>query len=89
MGGGMSNDPRDIWNGRYLSAGYEFAAQCAALRETNPFKHPALEEIIVYLATELWDQGFSQTEIRSAFEKAVSDLVPYAAGEERRGDSER
>jgi hypothetical protein len=41
------------------------------------------------LMTELWDNGFSQSETRSAFEKAFADMPRYAAGEERRGDRER
>ncbi len=36
------------------------------------------------LMTELWDQGFSQTEIREAFEAALVAMPDYAAGEERR-----
>ena len=36
------------------------------------------------LMTELWDNGFSQTEIREAFEDAVRDMPRYAA-EERYG----
>jgi hypothetical protein len=34
--------------------------------------------------TELWDKGFSQTEIREAFTAAVTDMARYATGEERR-----
>jgi len=34
--------------------------------------------------TELWDRNFSQSEIRTAFEVAISDMPRYAAGEERR-----
>lgn len=39
------------------------------------------------LMTELWDNGFSQTEIRVAFEEAIRDLPRYAAGQERRGSN--
>ena len=34
--------------------------------------------------TELWDRNFSQSEIQTAFEAAISDMPRYAAGEERR-----
>jgi hypothetical protein len=40
--------------------------------------------LINYLMTELWDHGFSQSEIRAAFMDALSDMNRYAAGEERR-----
>ena len=39
---------------------------------------------MIYLMTELWDRGFSQTEIREAFEAALVDLPRYAEGIERR-----
>ena len=39
---------------------------------------------MTHLMTELWDQGFSQTEIREAFEAALAAMPDYAAGEERR-----
>ena len=35
--------------------------------------------------TELWDKGFSQSEISRAFEGAIADMPRYAAGEERNG----
>jgi hypothetical protein len=37
-----------------------------------------------YLMTELWDRGFSQSEIGEAFESALIDMPRYAPGEERR-----
>lgn len=43
-----------------------------------------LPKAINCLMTELWDKGFSQTEIRQAFNAAVTDMPRYAAGEERR-----
>lgn len=82
----MSNSSTDEWQSRYISVTYDFAEHCAHLRDTNPFDPSALEAIAVYLATELWDRGFSQTEIRSAFKTATTSLITYAAGEERRGD---
>ncbi len=80
----MADDPDDAWQNRYLSVTYDFAQHCGELRDSNPFDAPALETIAIYLATELWDRGFSQTEIKSAFETATSCLVKYGAGEDRR-----
>jgi hypothetical protein len=34
--------------------------------------------------TALWDRGFSQSDIRSAFERAIAEMPRYAAGQERR-----
>jgi len=45
---------------------------------------PFLSSAMSYLMTELWDNCFSQTEIRQAFEGAVADMPGYAAGEEVR-----
>jgi len=81
--------PGDAWEDHYLSATHDFAKQCAELRDSNPFDLPALENIIVCLATDLWDRGFSKSEIKAAFETAVSSLVKYGAGENRRGDKGR
>lgn len=39
-----------------------------------------------FLMTELFDRGFSQTEIRTAFAKAIAELPTYAAEKERRDD---
>ena len=38
------------------------------------------------LMTELWDRGFSQTEIASAFERAVAAMPRYTGGLEKRCD---
>ncbi|HVZ30228.1 MAG TPA: hypothetical protein VG839_07530 [Asticcacaulis sp.] len=76
----------DLWQDALFAAGYDYAEVCARLRDDNPMALDALGHSLAYLATELWDRGFSQTEIREAFTEAVTLLVPYAAGEERRGD---
>lgn len=73
------------WEGRCIEAAYRFGLECRELRNTNPYEISALETIMGDLATELWDQGFSQTEIKVAFEQAISGLIRYAAGEEQRG----
>jgi hypothetical protein len=31
--------------------------------------------------TELWDNGFSQSQIRTAFQAAIRDMPRYTAGE--------
>lgn len=80
------SDPGDTWQNRFLSVTSDFGAHCAELRDSNPFAPPALEIIMAFLATELWDRGFSQSEIKAAFEVASSELVGYGAGEDRRGD---
>lgn len=74
------------WEGRCIDEARVFAARCVELRDSNPYDRPALSEIIVDLATELWDRRFSVSEISAALEKALSELPQYAAGEERRGD---
>jgi hypothetical protein len=72
------------WEGQSLTAAAVFARRCAELYSANPYSQAPLESIINALMTELWDRGFSQSEIRSAFEKAIADMPRYAAGEERR-----
>ena len=80
----MSNEQDTPWEGLCLDAASEFARQCADLKRSNPYELDALESIINTLMTELWDNGFSQSEIRTAFENAILDMPRYAAGEERR-----
>ena len=84
----MPSEDEPPWESGWLAETHQFASRCATFRDTNPYKRPALEEIMIYLATELWDRRFSQSEIRSAFESALKGLPPYAAGGERRGDRE-
>lgn len=75
----------DAWQTRSYNAAADFAAAVKALHETNPWpEHVLLDQAINTLMTELWDRGFSPTEIRSAFESATLDMPRYAAGQERR-----
>ena len=68
-----------------IAAAYDFGEQCANFRDRNGYPDIVpLETITNHLMTELWDRGFSQIEIRAAFEKALLDMNRYAAGEERR-----
>lgn len=72
------------WEGQCADAAYEFGLQCAKLVARNPHNVAApLDFIINCFMTELWDRNFSQSEIRTAFEEAISDMPRYAAGEER------
>jgi len=83
----MSNDNHEEipWEGQCYEAAHTFALKCAELYSSNPYSEVPLRSIINTFMTELWDRGFSQSEIRSAFEEAVADMPRYAAGEERRG----
>lgn len=76
------------WEGQSLSAAATFARRCRELYDEAPKDQLPLESTINTLMTELWDNGFSQSEIRHAFEAAVADMPRYAAGEERRGARE-
>jgi hypothetical protein len=86
-GGGDDGDADDVpWEGQAMTAAFAFANACADLARRGPYnKGAALEWVMACLMTEFWDRGFSQTEIRSAFEQALVDMPGYAAGEERRG----
>ena len=75
----------EAWEERALNAATTFADECAELQRSNPYDAIVpLDNVINTLMTELWDRGFSQTEIRIAFESAIADMPRYAAGEERR-----
>ena len=76
---------RDEWQTRLYEASHRFSTALKELHQTNPWpENPVLEQAIDTLATELWDRGFSQTDIGTAFQRALADLTRYAAGEEAR-----
>ena len=77
------------WEGKCFEAASIFGRQCRELAASNPYGDlvDPLRNMINTLMTELWDNGFSQTEIRRAFDDAVHDMPRYAAGEERRGSN--
>ena len=77
------------WEGVCDNAVWAFGQQCRSLKDSNPYDFVALDRIINTLMTELWDNGFSQTEIRSAYEKAIADMPRYAGGREKRSDGPR
>ena len=70
----------------YMATGGVFAEHCAELRDRFPGRTDTLEDMMIYVATELWDRYFSQTEIRTAFELAITHLKPYAVHESRKDD---
>lgn len=77
-GGGFE----DEWQGRSLSMVRQFATLLRELHQRNPWPElPLLPSAMNHLMTELWDKGFTQTEIRDAFDQAVADMPRYAAGE--------
>ena len=72
----------DEWQGQSFDAVHQFGLALKRLHQTNPWPDlPLLPSAINHLMTELWDLGFTQTEIREAFEEAVADMPRYAAGE--------
>lgn len=78
-------DADDQWQDRWMAEVQKLGGTLAEMHKTNPWPDiPLLRAALNYLMTELWDRGFSQTEIREAFDDAVDDLPRYAAGEERR-----
>ena len=79
------DDTNDAWQSRFHNVVWRFSEDLSALHRDNPSPdHSLLPQAMNFLMTELWDQGFSQSEIREAFDAAITDMPRYAAGEERR-----
>lgn len=80
------SDPEDAWQMRFANAVEFFILALLDLHNTNPWPDdfPAVDAAMLDLATRLWEKGFSQTEIRRAYEAALSGLVSFAAGDEIR-----
>jgi len=75
----------DEWQSKWLDAVHQLAATLNDMEQSNPWpSQPLLPQVMNYLMTELWDSGFSQTQIRQAFDEAVADMPRYAAGDEVR-----
>jgi hypothetical protein len=72
------------WQQQASQAAWVLVSKCAGLHKSNP-NEPVLGFFINTLMTELWDIGFSQSEIRKAFEDAIADMPRYSAGQEQRG----
>jgi len=80
-----TQNPEDQWQNQAMDVVHRFGLALKELHERNPWPDlPLLPGAMNQLMTELWDQGFSQAEIREAFEKTVADMPRYAAGDERR-----
>lgn len=71
-------------------AARDFARTCRTVEEHAPADAgTALDELINELMTELWDNGFSTSEIRVAFEAAAQDVGRYAGLDKRNGSGIR
>lgn len=81
----LSDEERALFGAQEVAA--DLAERCRRLRELNvSASKSALDTIVNYLMTELWDQCFSQTEIRNAFSAALADMNRYAGSEKRHAD---
>lgn len=81
----MTLDKETKWRLDCLELATDFSIECRKVQADRPNQAaPTLEVVLVDLATELWDRGFSQAEIRQAFQAAMDGLPAYAAGHERR-----
>ena len=75
----------DRWQVQSMAVVQQFGEALRELHQSNPWPDlPLLPKAMNHLMTELWDHGFSQTEIREAFQDAVADMPRYAAGDEVR-----
>jgi hypothetical protein len=67
-----STDDEPVWEGVRIGAAADFAHRCRELCDSNPYGPdipPPLNLLMGDLATSLWDESFSQSEIRAAFER--------------------
>ncbi|MCB2088711.1 MAG: hypothetical protein R3E18_04400 [Sphingomonadaceae bacterium] len=81
----ITQNPEDEWQNSGLAATHLYAGALRTLHRTNPWENiPVLPQAICHLMTELWDFGFTQTQIREAFEQALVELPKYTVGEEVR-----
>ena len=80
-----SQEFKDEWQSRLYDASYRYSLALKELHDSNPWpEHPAVEDALSTLATELWDQCFSQSEILRAYRGAIESLPHYTAGREYR-----
>ncbi len=81
----MELDKETVWSTNVIETAHDFAEAVQRMCNENPSKlADPLTNIMNDTMTELWDRGFSQTEIRQAFHCAIGDLDRYAGGKERR-----
>jgi hypothetical protein len=79
----MDLDKNTAWDSRSSRVTNQFSKECRALCDENPFSlSNPLARVLDDLMTELWDMGFSQTDISQAFSEAVERIPHYAAGED-------
>ncbi|OYU33662.1 hypothetical protein [Novosphingobium sp. PASSN1] len=85
MSGMSEEDSDDKWQDAGLAAVQAFATELRALHQSNPWPNiPLMPQAMAYLMTELWDRGFTQTQIREGFEAALVELPKYTLGDEIR-----
>lgn len=78
-------DQEDAWQMRYANILEGFGIALYDLHHTNPWpERPALNLAISDIACDLWKRGFSETEIRAAYEFALAGLPNYTAGQDKR-----
>ncbi|MEM7779071.1 MAG: hypothetical protein AAF697_01620 [Pseudomonadota bacterium] len=71
----------EIWQTELMGLVQRFAVSMKDKAGSNPWlDQPALEYAMVYLMTELWDQGFESREIEQALTSALQQLPRYSAG---------
>jgi hypothetical protein len=85
MGIPADRDQDGEWQDDGFAAVQRFAGSLRDLHNRNPWPSiPVLPQSLVYLMTELWDRGFTQTQIRNALIAALDELPKYTGGEEIR-----
>ncbi|WP_298325053.1 hypothetical protein [Asticcacaulis sp.] len=78
MDNDLTSEETELFGAYDLAA--QLAVRCRHLHEMDvSVSASALERVLNTLMTELWDQGFSQAEIRKAYEWALADMPRYAA----------
>lgn len=79
-----NHNDEDRWNSRVSELAHDLARHSVDYSDW-PRSIARMNASMNTLMTELWDAGFSQGEIRSAYATAIDALPGYAAGEERNG----
>jgi hypothetical protein len=74
----MQPDDSDAWHDSWLATVQVFANATHRLNSTNPWPdRPLLPQSLIYLATELWDRGFTAAQITDALAAAIAELPGY------------
>jgi len=77
-------DPETLWLTHSSNLAYGLAQHCVDYSDW-PRSLARMNSSVNTLMTELWDRGFSQGEIRTAFTEALADMPRYTGGKERNG----